>query len=385
MNRKKSPQIIFLLPVLFSFLAMGFVDIIGVVINYLTGEFPDLDQTLISLLTSSCFLWFLIFSIPAGLMTNRIGRRKTVMVSMLVTAAAFTLISINYNIATVFIGFSLAGIGCTLLEVSLFPLCTDIVSKDKITATTAVGQLIRTFSCLLGPILVNWFAVGAISNWKAIFPVYAATAAAGLLWLSLTPITEAKPDITFKPSFKTSIVLFSDRNILALFIGMLVLIGIDVGINTTFPQYLRQRFGMSLDSAALGNSVFFLSRIIGGTIGSILLLRVQEKKVFITSILIVLTGIIGMILAPNTMISCTFVFILGIGYSNIFSLIFSAALKRNLARSNDISSLMVMGISGGALLPPIMVSVANITGFQWTAILVMAVVWLYMFTLIKKI
>lgn len=378
-------QIAVIIPVMFSFLVMGFVDIVGVVINYLTAEFPETSKTLISLLTSSCFLWFLVFSIPAGLMTNRIGRKKTVMVSLLTTAAAFGLVTIHYSITTIFTAFSLAGIGCTLLEVSLFPLCTDIVSKEKITVTTIMGQLARTFSCLLGPILVNWLAIGGIFTWKAIFPIYAVCATLGLIWLGLTPITETKPDTTVKSNFRTTISLFADKSILLLFIGMLVLIGIDVGINTAFPQYLRQRFDIPLDSASLGNSIYFLSRIIGSIAGSILLIKCSERKIYIGSIITVLIGMAGMILAPNTTTVCTFVFILGLGYSNIFALLFSSAMKRNLSRSNDISSLMVMGISGGAILPPVMALSAQITGHQWTAILIMSVVWIYMFTLTKRI
>jgi len=374
-----------ILPVMFSFFIMGFVDIVGVVINYLSDEYPDLSESLVSMLASSCFLWFLFISIPAGLMVNRIGRRKSVLVSLLVTAVAFAIVTIHYSVPTVFISFSLAGIGCTILEVSLFPLCTDIVAKEKITATTAIGQLVRTSSCLLGPVLVNWLAIGSPVSWKGIFPIYSAMAMIGFIWLGFTSITEQTPEHTLKTSFKTSFQLFSDRYILAFFIGMLVLIGIDVGINITFPKYLRQSCGMSLDKAALGNSVYFLSRIIGGISGSILLLKISEKQFFKFSIVTVLSGLIGIMLTHNPIYACLFVFVLGLGYSNIFAIIFSSGMKRNLSRSNDISSLMVMGISGGAILPPLMSAIAQATGLQWTSILIMAVVWLYMFTLVRKI
>jgi len=370
---------------MFSFVIMGFVDIVGVVINYLSNDFPELNESFISLLASSCFIWFLFLSVPAGLMVNRIGRRKSVLVSLLLTAAAFSLASADYSIISIFAAFSLAGIGCTVMEVSLFPLVTNIVSRDKITGTTALGQLIRTLSCLLGPILVNWFAVGSYVTWKAIFPVYAVLSLISFTWLAYTKVPETRMQNTSKATYRTTLSLFHDKAILTLFIGMLVLISIDVGVNTTFPKYLRQSCGLGLDESALGNSVFFLARIIGGIAGSLLLFKMAERKIYLISIITVLIGLAGTMLTHNPIIACTFVFILGLGYSNIFAIILSSGMKKNMSCTNAISSLMIMGISGGAILPPIMTVVSQTTSEQWTAILVMAVVWLYMFTLIKTI
>ena len=61
-----------------------------------------------------------------------------------------------------------------------------------------------------------------------------------------------------------------------------------------------------------------------------------------------------MIFAPSLLIARISIFMVGLGAANIFPLIFTISLQKMPERSNEISGLMVMAISGGAILPPIM-------------------------------
>jgi fucose permease len=63
---------------------MGFVDLIGVVSNYVKSDFL-INDTLVNLISLSCFFWFLVISIPAGFLMNKIGRKSTVLLSYLFT------------------------------------------------------------------------------------------------------------------------------------------------------------------------------------------------------------------------------------------------------------------------------------------------------------
>lgn len=382
-NKKTSIMVI--LPVMFGFFVMGFVDIIGMTINYVSADFTNLSASVVSLLASSCFIWFLIASIPTGLLMNRIGRKKTVLLSFLVQILAFLLVFIKYDYITTLIAFSLLGIGNTILQVAMNPLVSDVVPGDKLTGTLTIGQLVKAVCSLTGPIFVSWFASATFGDWKVIFPVYALITLLGFIWLMLTKVEEEKIENADTTTFATSLRLFSDKYILAFFIGILVLVGADVGVNTCFPKYLQDTCGLDLNEAALGNSVYFFTRTVGALIGGILLMKVSESKFFNISVIVALVGLAGLIVFRGYWSSMIFVSVFGLGYSNLFAIIFSMALKRRPDRVNDVSALLVMGVAGGGVLPPIMGLITQTTGNQWSAILVIAIVWLYLFALMGKI
>lgn len=382
-NKKTSIMVI--LPVMFGFFVMGFVDIIGMTINYVSADFTNLSASVVSLLASSCFIWFLIASIPTGLLMNRIGRKKTVLLSFLVQILAFLLVFIKYDYITTLIAFSLLGIGNTILQVAMNPLVSDVVPGDKLTGTLTIGQLVKAVCSLTGPIFVNWFASATFGDWKVIFPVYALITLLGFIWLMLTKVEEEKIENADTTTFATSLRLFSDKYILAFFIGILVLVGADVGVNTCFPKYLQDTCGLDLNEAALGNSVYFFTRTVGALIGGILLMKVSESKFFNISVIVALVGLAGLIVFRGYWSSMIFVSVFGLGYSNLFAIIFSMALKRRPDRVNDVSVLLVMGVAGGGVLPPIMGLITQTTGNQWSAILVIAIVWLYLFALMGRI
>lgn len=71
-------------PVMLCFFAMGFVDLVGTASNYVQKDL-SLTDSQANLFPSLVFFWFLIFSVPTGMLMNRIGRKKTVLISLVVT------------------------------------------------------------------------------------------------------------------------------------------------------------------------------------------------------------------------------------------------------------------------------------------------------------
>ncbi len=367
---------------MFGFFIMGFVDIIGLAINYVKQDFVFLNDTLANLLAMSCFFWFLVLSIPTGMLMNKIGRKKTVLLSFAIQVIALGIPIMVYDFVWILVAFAFLGIGNTLLQVALNPLVTDVVSKEKLTGTLTLGQFVKAVCSFLGPIITSW-ASGMIFGWKLIFPIYAATSLIALVWLWLTPIKESKKEESV--SLHQTLGLFKDKYIVAFFVGILVLVGVDVGINTTFPKLLMEKCGLQLSEAGLGNSVYFFARTLGALGGGIFLLKYSETKFFRYSVLLALVGLAGMLVTESLwgMLACVTIF--GLGYANLFAIIFSLSLKRVPDRANEVSALLIMGVSGGALLPPLLGMVSDTFGTQVAALIVIAVVWLYMVWLISKV
>jgi FHS family L-fucose permease-like MFS transporter len=339
------------LPVLFGFFIMGLVDLVGIATNYVKQDFA-LSDTLANLLPMSLFLWFAVLSVPTGMLMNKLGRKRTVLLSMAISFLAMLLPLIGYNFAMMLVAFGLLGIGNTFIQVSLNPLLTNVVRGDRLTSSLTLGQFIKAIAAFLGPIIAG-AAATSFGNWKFVFLIFAIVTVISGLWLWLTPIRE---DMTNQStsSFSDVFGLLKDRILLMLFIGIIFVVGIDVGLNTTIPKFLMERSNIQLEQAGLGTSLYFVARTLGTFAGAILLVKLSGRRFFIWSMLVAVPALVVMLLTGNMWIILSMVFIIGFAVANVFPIIFSAALKKEPGHANEISGLLIMGVAGGAIIPLLM-------------------------------
>ena len=306
------------------------------------------------------FLWFAVFSVPTGLLMNSIGRKKTVVLSMAVTFVAMLVPLISYQFEVVLVAFALLGIGNTILQVSLNPLLANVVRGERLTSSLTWGQFIKAIASFLGPIIAG-FAAASLHNWKMLFPIFAVITLVSSLWLLVTPIEEST--VRGKTSsFGGCFALLKDITILMFFLGIICVVGIDVGLNITVPKFLMERCGLGLGKAGLGTSLYFIARTSGTFIGAILLVKFSPRKFFLVSMILAIAGMLLMLAMHSLWAILVFVFIVGFAVANVFSIIFSAALQKKPERANEISGLMIMGVAGGAVIPPLMGVVSDALG-----------------------
>ncbi|MGV8139680.1 MAG: sugar MFS transporter [Mangrovibacterium sp.] len=339
------------LPVLFGFFIMGLVDLVGIATNYVKQDF-SLSDTLANMLPMTLFLWFAVLSVPTGIIMNKLGRKRTVILSMAITLLAMLLPLVSYNFPMILVAFGMLGIGNTMIQVSLNPLLTNVVRGDRLTSSLTLGQFIKAIAAFLGPIIAG-AAAGTLGNWKLVFLVFAIITVISGFWLLLTPIHE-KPVSQSTSTFAGAFGLLKDKTILMLFLGIVFVVGVDVGLNTTVPKFLMERCGILLEKAGLGTSLYFVARTLGTFMGAILLVKLPERKFFIVSMLTAIPALVVMLMTGNLWGILVMVFILGFTVANVFSIIFSAALKKMPDHANEISGLLIMGVAGGAVIPLIM-------------------------------
>ncbi|MFO8000618.1 MAG: MFS transporter [Marinilabilia sp.] len=339
------------MPVMFGFFIMGFVDVVGISTSYVKADF-DLSDTMANLLPMMVFLWFAVFSVPTGLLMNKIGRKNTVLLSMIVTFIAMLVPLVAYDYILVLLAFALLGIGNTILQVSLNPLVSNVVSQEKLTSRLTLGQFIKAISSFLGPIVAG-FAAASLGNWKMLFPIFAGVTLISSLWLWLIPIPR-DTRVENVTSFKAAFSLLKDNAVLLLFFGILFVVGADVGMNTATPKFLMERGGLPLEQAGLGTSTYFAARTAGALTGAIILATFSAKRFFKISMFVAIAAMIAMVFSTNTVLIFILVAVIGFALANIFSIIFSLALQKRPERGNEISGLMIMGVAGGAVLPPLM-------------------------------
>jgi len=190
---------------------------------------------------------------------NRIGRRKTVLLSIVVTIMALLVPLLHYSFAMMLIAFSLLGIGNTLMQVSLNPLVSNIVSGDRLASTLTFGQFVKAIASFLAPIIAAW-AVIRFGDWKMLFPIFAVIGVIAVIALNFTKVKEMP--VEHQSTFGECFALLKDSSILMLFLGIMMHVGIDVGINTTAPKLLIERTGMALAQAGYATSIYFLFRTV---------------------------------------------------------------------------------------------------------------------------
>ena len=382
MNKSNKMAIV---PVMLCFFAMGFVDLVGIASNYVKEDL-QLTDSVANMLPSLVFFWFLIFSVPTGMLMNRIGRKNTVLLSLLVTVASLLLPLFGENFPLMLVSFSLLGIGNALMQTSLNPLVSSVLRGGNLASTLTFGQFVKAIASFLAPYIAMWGAMGSMPafglGWRVLFPVYMVIGIVASLLLFSTPIEE-------EPTEKASSVagcvkLLSRPLVLLSFVGIMCHVGIDVGTNTTAPKILMERLGMTLNEAAFATSLYFIFRTIGCFTGSFFLRVVSNRAFFTLSVVMMALAMLGLGVGTSRMMLYASIALVGYGNSNIFPLVFAQALLSDKTRQNEISGLMIMGLFGGTVFPLLMGFASDAMG-QAGAVAVMAMGVIYLFTYISSI
>ena len=387
-------------PVLLGFFVMGMVDVVGVATNYARSDFR-LRDSVANLLPLTVFMWFALLSVPTGLLMNRLGRRTTVLIGMGITFLALLIPVVAYRYTVLLIAFALIGIGNTLLQVALNPLLADVTPAARLTSALTLGQLIKAVASFLGPVIAAWAAV-VLGSWKGMLPVFATVTAVAAGWLGLTGGGGSSADVVgaagaaglgtgdqgtgrdAPATVMDCLRLLKDKKILALFFGVVAIVGLDVGLNTTLPRFLMQQLKLPLAQAGLGTSLYFIARTAGSFVGVLLLAKWTSARVFKVSALLAV-GALALLPAQTVLWTVLLLIVLlGLAVANVFPILFAAALQRTPGRANEISGLMIMGVSGGAVLMPVMGLIADHFG-QAGALLFLLVTPLYLLGLAGRI
>ena len=374
-----------LIPLMLCFFAMGFVDLVGIASNYVKEDL-QLTDSVANIFPSLVFFWFLIFSVPTGILMNKIGRKKTVLLSLIVTLVSLALPILGENFGIMLISFSLLGIGNALMQTSLNPLISTVIKGGHLASTLTFGQFVKAIASFLAPYLAMWGAMGLLPTlglgWRTLFVIYLVMGIFATLLLAGTPIEEEP--VGQASSVTSCLRLLGKPVVLLSFIGIMCHVGIDVGTNTTAPKILMERLGYSLNEAAFATSLYFIFRTMGCLTGSLFLRLLRTRTFFIISVVMMALSMAGLLFGHSQTVLYASIALVGYGNSNVFSMIFSQALNDMPEQKNEVSGLMIMGLFGGTVFPLLMGFASDAVG-QMGAVAVMAVGVIYLFSYIGKL
>ena len=356
-SKKIQPSKLF--PVFLTFIVMGFVDIVGVSTGYVQKDF-GLSDSMAQFIPSMVFIWFFVFSIPVGILQDKIGKKKMMNLGILVTILGLLIPFIYYSFVVILIAFVFMGIGNTIVQVAQVRYLQEVTPKEKLSSFLSLSQFIKAITSLTGPIIATYLAI-TYDKWILVFFVYALISVANVIWLSTTKIEEnikSESPATFSSCMK----LLTNKFVLTMVIAIFLIVGADVGMNSNIQGFLMKLHGLTLENASYGISIYFTALMISRFVGAILLQFLKPVFFLVTTTVLAIIGTLMIMFSATEMMAYIAIFIVGLGAGNLFPLVFSIAINKMPSRSNEISGLLIMAIVGGAIIPPIMGFVSSNSG-----------------------
>jgi fucose permease len=335
-------------PVLMAFFVMSFVDLVGIIVDRVSSDMK-LSATLAQVIPSAIFLWFFLLSVPVGVLQSRLGKRFMLNIGIGITALGLLVPWFSYSFTMVLVGAALLGIGNTIVQVSANPLLVDVVPGNRRSSFLSFSQFIKAIGSMLGAPAAVFFAA-KFGDWKLIYLVFGIVSILTVIWLGTVKIEESAQE-GFKASIGSAFKLLGNGFILMMVLSIFLVVGVDVGFNSNSGQFLIKRFGIEQVAAELGRTVYFSGRILGTFAGALLLTKISSQKFFMWTSLLGILFLAGILLIKSATLAWGLVFLIGLTVANIWPLVFSLAVGKYPERSNEISGLMMMAISGGAVIP----------------------------------
>ncbi len=339
--------------IMFCFFVMGSIEMVGIASNYIKVSL-HLSDTKANILPSLVYVWFLICTIPTGILMNRIGRKNMVLLSMAILALATLIPLFKVSYTYMVICFVVLGISNVCLQSSAYPLFSNIIRTEKLAIHLTFGEFVKTFSCFVAPYVAM---IGAVHfkhffglGWRVLFLAYFVITIFSLLLLAFTKIEKEKPGDE-SPVYFSSLKLLKMPLILLSFIAVMCHVGIDIGTNTVAPKLLMYKLGITLEAASFASGLYFIARLSGGLVWTFIINKISKRIFFYISVILLLIGVVGLYFVSTKIGLCIFIAIVGVGNASLFPVIISQAIVRYPDLKNKISILMIMGQFGGAIFP----------------------------------
>ena len=348
-----------LLPILAGFFVMGFGDIIGTVMVQVKAECAEHADSISWLMPIFAYCWFLLISIPTGILCGRLGRKNAVIVSLAVTVAAmFVPLAASAERWWMYVvAFALIGIGNTIIQAALPALMSNVVAPDQLTSRISLGQFVKAICAALTPVFV-YLTATALGNWKLLFPLYGGLTILAGLWLLVTKIPDERQSQTADSrqltTFSSCFAMLKNPYVLAMTVGIFFSVGADVGFSVAIPEYLKNVYKVDLNRAGMGPTVYFVAKTVAAFAGAILFAKISAAKCFPYFMAVGILVTAGILFAPGPAAFLACVFVAALMTANSFGMCMGLAIDREPSKANEITALMVMAIIGGGIVSAVL-------------------------------
>ncbi len=375
-------------PIFLAFLCMGFGDAVGPFVG-LAKETFDLSNFMATLIQFIGFTMFLLLSIPMGIYQDRTNRKHVLRLGLIIALIGLVIPIFKGldSYALFLLTIMFLGGGAAILQVSGNPIMRDVSPYGKYARNLTLGQFVKAIGSLSGPIIpviaLRWFG----ADWSLVFPVYSIALLITLVWISFVKIDEKKEAGNKPATFASSFKLLGNNFVLLMVLGIFLYVGAEQCMSSGIPLLLDDKYGIDIQSLGVaGTGLFFLALVIGRFLGALILNWISARNFLVITVVLSIVGCVTLLLGIKAL-AVVSIFFIGLGFANIFPLIFSIAVDKMPERTNELSGLMISAIVGGAILPLIMGKLADMGGITMGLLVPLAAVLyiLYLSTRIRKV
>ena len=333
------------LPIYLVFLLMGVADAMGPLSSQVSS-----NPRVAAWMPFFVYIAFAVCSVPGGVLAARIGKKKLLLLGLALCAVATAVPTfIDPSFAFLLGAIFLLGVGTTFLQVAGNPIMRDVCAEGAYSRNLAMAQGIKGLGSAASAYLVT--AVASIAflaamGWRGAFPIFFALMVLAFLMVSMLKVKETKADVP--PSIGNSLALLGIPTFALAVLGIFLYVGAEVCM-ATFLKPALVGYGFDEKSAALfGPTLFFAALTIGRLVAGSL--KVSARTFFRISALLGLIGLALMLVGSKPLVIPAVV-IGGLGFANIWPMLFSITVEEKPERASELSGLMCMAISGGAIIP----------------------------------
>jgi len=383
------------MPIFLAFIVMGVADAMGPMSDAVKTQY-ELSNVMATMLSFFVFIAFAAFSVPAGLLAARIGMKKLLLLGLGLNAVAMLVPSlIAPGFALLLACIFVLGIGSTFLQVAGNPIIREVSAEGQFSQNLSLAQGLKGLGSTAATFLVTLIATISLfkgMGWRGSFPVFFVFIALAFVGVLIVKVDEIKPETP--PSIASSLSLLKEPVFALAVLGIFFYVGAEVcmgrfilprlneiGLGDVIVQIplLNKELPMSV---LFGPTLFFALLAIGRIVGGIMLNKVKPRPAFRVSALMGVVGA-GLLVSGNTTLVIGGVILSGLGFANIWPLLFSITVEERPERAGELSGLMCMAIAGGAIVPLLMGGLID-AGLNAVAFFVPCVCFVYLLVLSLK-
>ena len=361
-----------LISVFFVFLAMGFGDAAGQLVSVVEKAFNVTPFTA-SLVSLSGMIMFGVLSVPTGVWQSKIGKKKMLTIGLILFLAGAILPILAFNFPIILLAVLLMGAGATILQVSGNPLIRDVSDEGKYSSMLSFAQSLKAIGTLSTSLILvligtslmkyGWFSFTPEGGetidmgFRILFPIFAV-----VLLVTLVMVIMFVPDNISKSDEKPTTLgncfrALGNPFILMMFLAIFFYCGAEASMFNRIPSILSENTNVT---PAMGNIVLIISLFVGRFLGGVILQKMSAKKFLGITVAVSILGNVLLFLPYNAFTTWLSFILIGIGFANIFPLVFSICVDHKPEMSNEISGLMTTAIVGAAIVPLLTGAMAGI-------------------------
>ena len=361
-----------------NYLIVGLILIIFFVISFLTNIIGplvpdiiksfDLSLTLVALLPFAFFIAYGVMSIPSGILVERIGEKKVMMLAFLLAFLGAFLFSWKPSYHLYLVSLFCIGAGMAMLQVATHPLLRVAGGEENFAFNSVLGQLFFGLASFLSPLLYSYLLTGDNQS-ERVNQIFGNLVPSDLPWISLYWIFAVVsllmvviiflirfPQVDLKAdekvgAWQTHVSLLKKPLVLMYFFAIFAYVGTEQGVANWISQFLETYH--EVDPQTLGArtvALFWGLMTAGAVLGLVLLKFVDSRKVLIGFSMAAIASLLMALVGSRSMALICFPLV-GFFASVMWSIIIALALNSVRNHHGSFSGILVSGIAGGAIVP----------------------------------